>query len=82
MKQKPILDEDDDYIRDLPLDPENKEYINKKSIDEIKPLSVFSNLDEFKPYSLDLKIQTSYEDFHLSTDQEKFWSEYVHSSII
>ena len=77
-----IEDEDDIFIRNLPTDPENNEYINKKAIHELEPISDFSQWSDFKPNSFDAKIQTSYEDFHLSTDQKKFWSEYIHSSII
>lgn len=77
-----IEDEDDIYIRNLPSDQENSEYINKKAIHELEPISDFSQWSDFKPNSFDAKIQTSYEDFHLSNEQKKFWSEYIHSSII
>ena len=79
---EPIADEDDIYIRDLPTDPENNAYIDKKAIHEIEPISDYSQWSDFKPDPFDVKIQTSYEDFHLTNDQKKFWSEYVHSSII
>jgi len=77
-----IVDEDDIYIRNLPKDPENNAYISKKAIHEIEPISDYSQWSDFKPDTFDVKIQTSYEDFHLTGDQKKFWSEYVHSSII